>query len=219
MNIPAYLRKLDDEIREHRQHIALHQVEIARLEDARRVMIGLAEKDEAKANGTAALPASEKPLLIMREARTAPPADGGDGYPAYQPGKRRPPAATEAERIARRKERDRERHRRLRDEKKAAKARAPYPTLTDAQRAERGARFRVATSGSGSMRERIVSLMQANPDRALRVTDLRVHFRPTSDYEEKSISNAVYQLRLKGVIEATEEVRSGRAPAYRLVDV
>lgn len=72
-NVQNYLRRLDDEIGQHRRDIAVHQVEIARLEDARRVVIGLAEKDATIAaegparqlNGHA-----EKPLLIVREAKS-----------------------------------------------------------------------------------------------------------------------------------------------------
>lgn len=45
MNISAYLKKLDDKITSHRQQIALHQLEIAKIEDARRVIVGIEEHE------------------------------------------------------------------------------------------------------------------------------------------------------------------------------
>lgn len=74
------LKRIDDEITGHRQQIAAHQVHIARLEDTRRVLQGLAEADmEAKtvAGTTPALERGQngKPVLIVRKmTEDAPPA-------------------------------------------------------------------------------------------------------------------------------------------------
>lgn len=72
MNLPPYLLRIDREITEHRQAIAIHQVEIGRLEDARRVMLGIAEKDQGVApathvdrlNGNG----GEAPVIVARQA-------------------------------------------------------------------------------------------------------------------------------------------------------
>lgn len=44
-DITSYLKKLDQEITSHRQQIALHQLEIAKIEDARRVIVGIEERE------------------------------------------------------------------------------------------------------------------------------------------------------------------------------
>lgn len=44
-DIATYLKKLDAEITSHRQQIALHQLEIAKIEDARRVIVGIEERE------------------------------------------------------------------------------------------------------------------------------------------------------------------------------
>lgn len=48
-DVAATLKRIDDEIVQRRQNIAYHQVEIARLEDTRRVLMGLAEEDIERA--------------------------------------------------------------------------------------------------------------------------------------------------------------------------
>lgn len=77
------LKRFDDEITSHRQQIAAHQVHIARLEDSRRLIMGLAEADQMHAQaepvGTPALSngSHAKPMLIVRKTTqdTPPPVE------------------------------------------------------------------------------------------------------------------------------------------------
>ena len=78
-DVQGYLKRLDAEITMHRQQIAMHQVEIARIEDARRVVMGIAESDAHPAH-----PAGEpllvngshaKPVLIVRKSTEAFPEE------------------------------------------------------------------------------------------------------------------------------------------------
>lgn len=48
-DVVGTLKRIDDEIIQRRQNIAYHQVEIARLEDTRKVLMSLAEDDEERA--------------------------------------------------------------------------------------------------------------------------------------------------------------------------
>lgn len=82
--IQRMLKRLDEEITGHRQQIAMHQVEIARLEDSRRVFMSLAEADQHRTNGhaqdttpTLANGSHAKPVLIVRKTTqdTPPPAE------------------------------------------------------------------------------------------------------------------------------------------------
>lgn len=77
MMISSTLQRIDQEITQHRQAIAVHQVEIGRLEEARRVLIAIEEKDAGLAeshleriNGHA----GERPMIIAR--RAAPSGQG-----------------------------------------------------------------------------------------------------------------------------------------------
>lgn len=90
--VSKMLKRIDDEITSHRQQIAAHQVHIARLEDSRRVFMGLAEADQMAAQGAPveATPALSngshgKPMLIVRKTTqdTPPPAE----KPAKKPRK------------------------------------------------------------------------------------------------------------------------------------
>jgi hypothetical protein len=217
MNVPAYLRKIDDEIREHRQHIALHQVEIARLEDARRVMIGLAEKDEAKANGQPVLAADEKPLLIMRDAKPAPAV----APPAEPPAKRAPPAKTEEERRARKLERDRRNYL-----KRKAAGKAPYDVRKAKQAVNRsetnraGQRLRYEREARGEpskaavFRERVLTYMLAKPDEPRTFSDFRENIlQPGESW--KDLANGLHSLTKRGTV-AAEQI-NGMQNSYRLI--
>lgn len=48
-DVVGTLKRIDDEIIQRRQNIAYHQVEIARLEDTRKVLMSLAEDDQERA--------------------------------------------------------------------------------------------------------------------------------------------------------------------------
>lgn len=73
-DVQATLRRIDEEIVGHKQQIAMHQVELVRLQDTRNVLMGLAEADIAHAEASKAervnarLMAGEhaKPMLIVR---------------------------------------------------------------------------------------------------------------------------------------------------------
>lgn len=73
-DVQATLRRIDEEIVGHKQQIAMHQVELVRLQDTRNVLMGLAEADIAHAESAkaervnASLMAGEhaKPMLIVR---------------------------------------------------------------------------------------------------------------------------------------------------------
>lgn len=81
----ATLKRIDDEITQHRQQIAAHQVHIARLEDTRRVLMGLVEEDQTAAQARREGPpptltngSHAKPMLIVRKTtQDAPPAEKG----------------------------------------------------------------------------------------------------------------------------------------------
>ena len=64
MNISAYLKKLDDKITSHRQQIALHQLEIAKIEDARRVIVGIEEREAGHFGADHGL--NGEPIVIAR---------------------------------------------------------------------------------------------------------------------------------------------------------
>lgn len=90
MNVSAYLRKLDDEISGHRQAIALHQLEIARIEDARRVIVGIEERDSGHFGADYALNgAPVSPVLIARRPTSS---EDGSASQAAKYGALPPPA-------------------------------------------------------------------------------------------------------------------------------
>jgi len=64
MNIAAYLKRLDAEITTHRQQIALHQLEIAKIEDARRVIVGIEEREAGHFGADHGL--NGEPIVIAR---------------------------------------------------------------------------------------------------------------------------------------------------------
>lgn len=85
MSNQATLRRLDGEITQRRQQIAALQVEIARLEDTRRVLMSLDEADQMAAHSRHEPPPSTlmngshaKPVLIVRKTtEDSPPAEKG----------------------------------------------------------------------------------------------------------------------------------------------
>ena len=100
------LRRIDDEITDHRQQIAAHQVHIARLEDTRRVLQGLAEQDEAHRHHQTPAGASPtlmngshaKPVLIVRKVTQDEPQAAPKGK---DKGKTRAPRGTSARAVMR----------------------------------------------------------------------------------------------------------------------
>lgn len=78
-DMQAMLRRLDEEIIGHQQQIAMHQVEMVRAQDARRLLMGLAEADHDAAQSAAmqrqgVIPgAHSKPMLIVRKVGSGEP--------------------------------------------------------------------------------------------------------------------------------------------------
>jgi predicted phage tail protein len=87
MNVDAMLRRIDEEITQHNQEIAARQVAIMRLQDSRRVLMGLAEGDQIKAEmaraeragAPAQINGHAQPMLIVRRTGSGdegpPPAE------------------------------------------------------------------------------------------------------------------------------------------------
>lgn len=159
-DVQATLRRLDEEIVGHKQAIARHQVEIARLQDTRTVLMNLAESDIEAAqahreergahitNGQHA-----KPVLIVRKT-----GSGDEGPPPTM-------------------------HAKNGGETKTSKPRR-----------------KLAGSVSGQFRERILKALEGadEPMASLEIGDyLGV---PRGDEPRKPMSNALYQLRVKGEI-------------------
>lgn len=89
----SILRRLDQELIGHQQQIAMHQVEIARLQDTRRLLMGLVEDDQAAADrakaGPELLPGSHaKPMLIVRKVGSGE-ADQSDNLGIVASGRRK----------------------------------------------------------------------------------------------------------------------------------
>lgn len=101
MNVDAMLRRIDDEITQHNQEIAARQVAIMRLQDTRKVLMGLAEGDQIAAEeaklqrGAAQLNGHSAPMLIVRRI-----GSGDDEAPAPKKSKNKKPRNYEREREA-----------------------------------------------------------------------------------------------------------------------
>jgi hypothetical protein len=170
-DVQATLRRLDEEIVGHKQQIARHQVEIARLQDTRMVLMHLVESDQEAAeaarreervnliNGQHA-----KPVLIVRKT-------GSDEKP--------------------KKERD---------------YKAEYANRTvKSRKPQKG-------SVSGEFRNRIMKLMDGEAE-AMTSLEIGDHLGlPRNEEARKGMSNALYQLRVKGQLTRDGENRYLRAP-------
>lgn len=93
-DVQATLRRIDEEITDRRQKIAYHQVEIARLEDTRTVLMGLAESDtdraraDREARGHVINGHHARPVLIARKEGSG--GEDGSASKAAKEG-RKPP--------------------------------------------------------------------------------------------------------------------------------
>lgn len=166
-DIQATLRRLDEEIVGRKQQIAMHQVEIARLQDTRSLLMQLAEDDiaqaeAARAERAAMLPGEHaKPVLIVRKTGTGD--EEGSASQAAKYGKtvhaRTNGTATKTEKP-----------------KKPRKVKA---------------------SASGQMRERIMSVM--DPETPMSSREIGDFLGlPRDEEARKAMSNALYQLKVKG---------------------
>lgn len=159
-DVQATLRRIDEEIVGHKQQIAMHQVELVRLQDTRNVLMGLAEADIAHAEASKAeraearLTAGEhaKPVLIVRKV-----GSGEDGPP------------------------------------KTIHARANGETKVDKPKKRR----RQKASASGDMRAKIMEVVDSETPMSSR--EIGDHLGlPRNETARKAMSNALYQLKVKG---------------------
>jgi hypothetical protein len=86
--VQQHLRRIDQEITGLRQQIARCQVEIARLEDARLVLVALAERDQlgASAEEPPLLSGNQGPLLVVRKAHSGDGEEGAKKRTAWNKG-------------------------------------------------------------------------------------------------------------------------------------
>lgn len=175
-DIQATLRRLDEEIVGHKQQIAMHQVEIVRLQDTRNLLMTLAEGDIARAEASRAERASahmldgmhSKPVLIVRKTGS------GDEGP--------PPNAT-------------------------VHARANGHTKTGKPRGKR----RAGASESGDFRDRIMKVM--DPETPMSSREIGDYLGlPRDEKARKPMSNALYQLKVKGQLIRDAENRYALPP-------
>lgn len=172
-DIQATLRRLDEEIVGHRQQIARHQVEIARLQDTRVLLMGLAEDDiahaeAAKANRVSALATAgehAKPVLIVRKTGSG----DEDG--------------TESQR------------------RKTGGTTLHASVNGHATKSEKPKKKRKPSAGSesGEMRAKIMKIMDADtPMTSREIGDFLG--LPRDETARKPMSNALYQLKVKGAL-------------------
>jgi hypothetical protein len=199
MNVDATLRRLDEEIVGHRQQIATHQVAIARLEDTRKVLMGLAEGDQiarevAKAERVGQISGEHaRPMLIVRRTGT------GDEDGTESARRKGPP-------VKNGKPRDYEREREL--AKARLEGKQPEPKKEPKH-------YTSATKygGGKELMQKIVSLVQKTGPIASREIGNRLDM-PTSSNERQPLSNALWQLKKEGVLKRDDNklysvVRSG----------
>jgi hypothetical protein len=165
-DVQATLRRLDEEIVGHKQNIARHQVEIARLQDTRAVLMRLAEDDiahaeAAKAERVGVLPGEHaKPQLIVRKI-----GSGDEEGSASQAAKRYG---------------------------KTIHARANGSATAEKPKKRR----KREASESGEMRAKIMKIMDTTPMSSREIGDFLG--LPRDEKARKSMSNALYQLKVKG---------------------
>lgn len=182
----AALRRIDEEIIAHRQQIAGHQVSIMRLEDSRKVLMGLAEGDviaeaHAKAETSRQIGgAHAQPMLIVRRT-------GSDEAP-----KRQTP-------LKNGKHRDYDRERKLAKARLAGKPPGEH-----------------AASASAAMRRRVVAVLksQGKPMTTGDIKKALGIDGSYNTVEMKTLSNAVYSLGRLGTLKRNDatmayELRQG----------
>lgn len=185
MNVDAMLRRIDEEITAHNQEIAGRQVAIARLQDTRRVLMGLAEGDQlaaevARAERTAApgqINGHARPMLIVR--RTGTPDE-----PAEKPKKGKP----------RDYERERATAAELRQKREQGEAQPP------ASRSKRQYTSANAYGGGKVLQEKVVALVKKTGPIASREIGNRLNI-PQGTNDRQPLSNALWQLKHDGVLQ------------------
>jgi len=183
-DVSSTLRRIDEEIVGHKQRIAFSQVEIARLQDTRQVLMRLVEDDqhaeeESKLERLRIINgAHAKPELIVRrtEVESVPKPDKEEAKPRKKKGR---DYAAERERA---RARDAERHRLAR----AAKGAKPRPE-----------------NESGKMREAVLNVVDAETPMNSREIALHLGIKGN----DQLLYNALYQLRIKGDLIRGEDNR------------
>ena len=181
-DVSSMLRRLDEEITGHKQRIAFSQVEIARLQDTRQVLMRLAEDDQhaEEASKVERLRiingAHAKPELIVRRTGT-----GEEAKEEAKPGKKDAPDDKKA---AEKRAKDAERHRL----KRLAKGSKPKPS---------------GETTSGQMREAVMRVVDAETPMNSREIALHLGIKGN----DQLLYNALYQLRKSGLLIRGEDNR------------
>jgi hypothetical protein len=178
-DVSSMLRRLDEEITGHKQRIAFSQVEIARLQDTRQVLMRLAEDDQhaEEQNKLERLRiingAHAKPELIVRRT--------GTGEEEAKPKKKDAP-----------------------DDKKAAEKRAKDAERHRLKRLAKGSRPKPSGEGaSGQMREAVLRVVDAETPMNSREIALHLGIKGN----DQLLYNALYQLRKSGLLTRGEDKR------------
>lgn len=192
MNVDAMLRRIDEEITAHNQEIAGRQVAIARLQDTRRVLMGLAEGDQmaaeaAKMERTAAgqLNGHVGPMLIVR--RTGTGDEDGTESQRRKTGKAKP------------RNYDRERAKAAELQQKRERGEAPPP----ASRVKRKYTSADAYGGGKVLQEKVVALVKKTGPIASREIGNRLNI-PAGTNDRQPLSNALWTLKHAGVLKRDE---------------
>jgi hypothetical protein len=160
-DVAGTLKRIDDEIVHRKQQIAMHQVEIARLQDTRLVLVGLVEEDIATAEAARMeragvighQPQPQRPMIVVRKTAE-------DEQP--------PPKAAM--------------HQRTNGHATSEKPKKPR---------------RAKKSASGDMRSKILAIMDDQTGMTSREIGDFLGL-PRDDTARKPMSNALYQLKVKG---------------------
>lgn len=177
-DMPTTLRRLDEEIVGHHQNIARSQVAIMRLQDTRKLLMGLAEDDQAalerdkleRAGVIAGAHAS--PQLIVRKTGTGDHFGGEDGSASHA-------AKTGLKVAAKRTTRD---------------------YKVDSAKYGR----RTMPNQSGLFRAKILKLLE--PDAQMTSQQIGDHLGLKRDQDvRKPMSNALYQMLQKGTLARDED--------------
>lgn len=189
MNVDATLRRIDEEIVEHRKQIATHQVAIARLEDTRRVLMGLVEGDQiaaemARAERTAApdqINGHARPMLIVRRT-----GSGDEG----------PPPAPKKAKAKKVRDYGRERAKAAELQRKREQGEAPPP----APRKKREYTSADVYGGGKVLQEKVVALVKKTGPIASREIGNRLNI-PQGTNDRQPLSNALWTLKNAGVLQ------------------
>ena len=177
-NTQQMLRRIDDEITLNRQEIARRQVDIARLEDTRRVLMGLEETDQAAAEARKSAHAglipgsSGKPVLIVRKVGSGHDINGHEAPLGIV----------------------------------ASGKRKGLPRLKKVRK-DKGMKHGKQGSEIGKMRRRILDFLKPG-DEPIASADLAANLGlPIGEDHRKPMQNALYHMRVNGLIQRDPQGR------------